>query len=128
MRNIRRIAIMSGLLVVASIVVIAGCNNPTSVEPSYQAPAVSTQETACPTTDQICGYIAGQIDRLCPRTYPYRNWGEENSCEMTLLAQLVDSYKDCLSGDQLSEVRDCVFQKLASRNPTGRRGPTPQEL
>jgi hypothetical protein len=113
MRNIRRSTGVSGLLVLTSIVLIAGCNSPTAVEPGYQAPALSTQETPYPTMDQICNSIANEIESLCPRVYPYRNWGEENSCVKTLMAQLLGSYKDCLSGDQLSEVRDCVFAHLA---------------
>jgi hypothetical protein len=128
MRNTRRSAVVSGILVLLSVVLIAGCNNPTTVEPSYQPSALSTQESACPTIDQICRSIANEIAQSCPLTDIYRNWGEENSCHKTLLAQLLDSYKDCLTGDQLSEVRDCVFENLIMRLPRDGKGLDPFQV
>jgi hypothetical protein len=128
MRNTRRSAGVVGLLVLASIVVIAGCNSPTDVEPSYQTPALSAQEAPCPTADLICNAITNEIESTCPRTFPPRNWGEENSCRRTLLAQLLDSYKDCLSGNQLSEVRDCVAVQLGLPNAGDQKNPAPQEM
>jgi hypothetical protein len=128
MRNNRRSASISGLLVLASIVVIAGCNNPTAVEPRYQAPALSMQEDPCPTMDQICTAIADEIKAVCPSPYPYKSWGEENSCVKTTMGRLLDSYKYCLSGDQLSEVRDCVFEELGRVSVGSGKGHIPHEL
>jgi hypothetical protein len=128
MRNTRRSAGLVGLFVLASIVVIASCNNPTDVEPSYQSPALAVQETPCPTFAQICNAITNEIESTCPRTFPPRNWGEENSCRVTLLAQLLDSYKDCLTGQQLSEVRDCVAAQLRLPNAGDQKGPDPHEM
>jgi hypothetical protein len=128
MRNIRRSAGVTGLVVFAFIVVVAGCNSPTTVEPSSQVPALSVQEDPCPTVDQICTAVAEQISAQCPHPYPYRNWGQENSCVKTLMAHLLDSYKDCLSGDQLSEVRDCVCYELALDRQGDRKGPAPHEM
>jgi hypothetical protein len=128
MRNTRRSAGVVGLLVLASIVVIAGCNSPSDVEPSYQAPALSAQEAPCPTMALICNSITNEIESTCPRTFPPRNWGEENSCRKTLMAQLLDSYKDCLTGEQLSEVRDCVAAQLGLPNAGDQKGPDPHEM
>ena len=128
MRNIRRSAGVSGFLVLAAIVVIAGCNNPTTVEPTYQAPALSTQETACPTIEQICTSIVNEIETLCPEEYPYKSWGDENSCHKTLLGRMLDSYKDCLDGNQRSEIRACVWAELglATQGRAG-KGPVPND-
>jgi len=125
MRNFHRSAGISGLLVLASIVMIAGCNNPTPVEPSYQAPTFSTQEDPCPTIEEICTSIVDQVESLCPR--PDRNWGQENSCRKALVAQLLDSHKDCLTGNQMSDVRDCVVEKLGLGNAGDRKGPDPHQ-
>lgn len=128
MRNNRRSAGVVGLLLLASIVVVAGCNSPTPVEPGYPAPALTAQEAPCPTMAQICNAITNDIESTCPRTFPPRNWGEENSCRKILMAQLLDSYKDCLSGNQLSEVRDCVSVQLGLPNTGDQKGPNPQQL
>ena len=126
MRNTRRSAAVFVALLAS--LVIAGCNNPTPVEPSYQAPALYTEETPCPTMDGICVSITNEIESTCPRTFPPKNWGEENSCRKTLMAQLLDSYKDCLSGDQLSEVRDCVASQLALPDAGDNKEPDPYQL
>jgi hypothetical protein len=129
MRNVfRRFAGVTGVLVLASVVVFGGCNNPTPVEPVDQTSIIYTEETPCPTLDLICNTIANEIESLCPRAFPYRNWGEENSCVKTLTAQLIDSYKDCLTGEQLSEVRDCVQHELALRAAEGSRDEDPCQL
>jgi len=129
MRNFRLSAGVLGLLVIASIVVVAGCNSPSAVQSSDQAIPLFTQENACPSMDQICRSIANELNSLCPQIEPYKNWGEENSCAKTMIAQLLDSYKDCLSGDELSEVRDCVWE-TRPRSIQGRAGkdPAPYEL
>jgi hypothetical protein len=128
MRNIRRSAGVSGLLVLASIVVFAGCNSPTAVEPTHQDPVFSTQEAPCPTVYQICTSIVDEIERVCPVEYPYKSWGDENSCHKTLLGRELDSYKDCLTGNQFNDVRDCVYEKLGivSTGNIG-KGPVPHE-
>ena len=129
MRNTRRSTGVSGLLLLVSIVVIADCNSsPTAVEPADHSPTLTTQEYPCPTLDQICKSIADEIESLCPRTYPYKSWGEQNSCVKTLLGRLLDSHKDCLSGDQLSEVRDCVFEELVLTSKRDGKDPVPHEL
>jgi hypothetical protein len=127
MQNIRRYAGVLGLFVFASIILIAGCNNPTPVEPVYPTAALATQESPCLTFDQICATISNQLENLCPRARAYKNWGDENSCVKTTIAQLLDSYKDCLSGEQLSDVRECVYQELSSRNIGDNKGPDIQQ-
>ncbi|UCG50939.1 MAG: hypothetical protein JSW58_12160, partial [Candidatus Latescibacterota bacterium] len=76
-----------------------------------------------------CESIADEIESVCPRTFPYKNWGRENSCVKTTMGQLLDSYKDCLSGDQLSEVRNCVLAELGlSSEGRPDKDPLPHEL
>jgi hypothetical protein len=127
MRNTLRSAGAVAVFVLASFTV-SGCNNPADVEPGYQAPALSTQETPCPTMMEICTSITNEIEGTCPRTFPPRNWGEENSCRRTLLAQLLDSYKDCLTGNQLSDVRDCVAAQLGLPDAGDQKGADPHQM
>lgn len=123
MRKVHRTA--GALLVFASIVALAGCNgSPTAVDPDYSA-VLPVQETICPTIGQICNAICFEIESTCPA--PYRSWGDENSCQRTLLAQLLDSYKSCLTGNELSDVRDCVYEKLGTVNVPDGKGPIPHQ-
>jgi hypothetical protein len=126
MRNIRSSAGVFGILALATIA-FSGCNNPTPVDTSYDSTTLYTEETLCPTIEEICTSIANDIESMCPRTIPPRNWGDENSCRKTLMAQLLDSYKDCLTGNQLSEVRDCVELELRMRTEGDYKGPDPYQ-
>lgn len=127
-QNIAALAV----IILAGAGLFVGCNHPTSVDATASDVPVFAKhpKVTCDPMDEVIDAIVEELNANCPQTEPYRNWGQENSCEKEIIGDILDYYSGCFSGEELKLIRQSVF--VIRNGPAGDRREgddrTPHEL
>lgn len=120
MKNYRRSTAILVVVILASAAMFVGCSSTTSVDTNDAVTAPTFElSTSCPPMESLAEAIAIELNTNCPITTPYRNWGQENSCEKRTIGQMLEGYESCYTEAELKELRTLVLQirRAAYRDP-----------
>ena len=104
-----------------SVCVLSSCNSsPVGVSTTDSFNATQSSKVDCPDKELLAQQIVDVLDKNCPRYFPFRHWGAENSCEKSTIGKMLDSYKGCFSGAEMKEIRARIHELRETPDETKR--------